>query len=569
MTLAFAKPRPMRLDAPRNLHSPSPASRALSGLFQAYRGRILVTYVLVAAENLFLLAQPYCLGWAISGLLAGSAAGLAALAAQHLGAMAFATARRMYDTRAFTAIYNDLASRIVPEQRRRAVEISRVAARSTLSRELVDFFERDVSVGLNALFAIAGALVMLTIYDRALTLFCLVLVGPSAMLNRAYGRRAARLNGRLNDELEREVGVIERGETDEVRAHFARIAAWRVKLSDSQALNGAAMESIVLIVLAASLLRASAGTASGNVGQVVAVFRYVLMFVMGLDGVPVLVQQFGRLHDISRRLQVEECTSDCAPGAHVATRRASAVAAPESAHAARRGSHAHHLSVTVTWPGTYARRLCPPVMLMSSSDSQAAEIEQWIERLKAGDRASRDALLACASERLERLTRKMLKDFPGVHRWEETDDILQNAALRLCRALDAVTPATARDFFRLAAAQIRRELIDMARRYSGPMGLGAHHASVGGDSQNADALGGMAADQTHDPAGLAEWTSFHREVENLPETLREVFDLLFYQGLSQAEAAQVLNVSERTVKRHWQSARLSLHAALGGALPNT
>ena len=44
-------------------------------------------------------------------------------------------------------------------------------------------------------------------------------------------------------------------------------------------------------------------------------------------------------------------------------------------------------------------------------------------------------------------------------------------------------------------------------------------------------------------------------------------DLLYYQGLTQAEAAEVLGVSERTVKRRWQAARLALHDALGGEIP--
>src|SRR5919201_1947156 len=108
------------------------------------------------------------------------------------------------------------------------------------------------------------------------------------------------------------------------------------------------------------------------------------------------------------------------------------------------------------------------------SDSTTV-VQAWIDRLRAA--AAREELLAATCERLRRLTRKMLRDYPGVRRWEETGDVLQNALLRLCRALRDVTPPTARDYFRLAALQIRRELLDLARHYYGPQGQGAHHAS--------------------------------------------------------------------------------------------
>jgi len=77
---------------------------------------------------------------------------------------------------------------------------------------------------------------------------------------------------------------------------------------------------------------------------------------------------------------------------------------------------------------------------MPESENQTTLVQGWIDRLRAGDSSARDALLACAIDRLERLTRKMLKGFPGVHRWEQTDDVLQNAILRLSRALQDVTP---------------------------------------------------------------------------------------------------------------------------------
>lgn len=206
---------------------------------------------------------------------------------------------------------------------------------------------------------------------------------------------------------------------------------------------------------------------------------------------------------------------------------------------------------------------------MATSEDRTAQVQAWIDRLRAGDPAAREAVLSCAVDRLRRLTRKMLRDYPGVRRWEQTDDVLHNASLRLYRALAEVTPDSARDFFRLAAVQIRRELIDLARRHAGPRGLGANHASRAGDGGSEGGRDLDPTDQTHDPSHLAEWTEFHLQVESLGDEEREVVGLLFYQGLSQAEAAAVLEVSERTVKRRWQSARLALFDAMGGRIPGS
>jgi RNA polymerase sigma-70 factor (ECF subfamily) len=164
----------------------------------------------------------------------------------------------------------------------------------------------------------------------------------------------------------------------------------------------------------------------------------------------------------------------------------------------------------------------------------------------------------------------MLRDFPRVHRWEQTDDVLQGAALRLLRTLTDVQPADAADFFRLAGLNVRRELLDLAKHYYGPLGLGAHHATVEQrpDQSATSAQRNEPADASDDgPERLAAWTEFHQQVERLPEEEREVFSLLWYQGLTQAEAAEVLGVSDRTIKRRWQTARLHLHDALGGRLP--
>jgi RNA polymerase sigma factor (sigma-70 family) len=205
---------------------------------------------------------------------------------------------------------------------------------------------------------------------------------------------------------------------------------------------------------------------------------------------------------------------------------------------------------------------------MKDASDRTTEIQIRLDRLRAGDAAVVDELLTITADRLNRLARKMLKDFPGVARWEQPKDVAQNAVIRLDRALRAVAPPTARDFFRLAAAQLRRELIDMARHYYGPRGPGAHHSSQAGGAGQAGGVPLPATpDTTYDPGRLAAWAEFHRAVESLSDDDRELFDLLWYQGVSQAEAAALLAVSERTINSRWLAARVRLSDALGGQLP--
>lgn len=208
---------------------------------------------------------------------------------------------------------------------------------------------------------------------------------------------------------------------------------------------------------------------------------------------------------------------------------------------------------------------------MSRNDALTVEIQGWLDRLHAGDADAREKLIACACGRLERLTRKMLHDWTRVRRWEETGDVLQSAAMRLYRALATARPQSVVEFFRLAALNIRRELHDLAKHYYGPRGLGARHATAawqrGVDAEAGDGHGWEPRRSDEDPESLWAWAEFHAQVEKLPDEDRAVFDLLWYQELSQAEAAALLGISLRTVKRRWAAARLRLQQALGDALP--
>ncbi len=187
-------------------------------------------------------------------------------------------------------------------------------------------------------------------------------------------------------------------------------------------------------------------------------------------------------------------------------------------------------------------------------------LENCLERLKSGDLDARDELIARVSCRLRVLVRQMLQDYPRVARWEQADDLFQEAAIRLHRCLAEVIPATPQDFFSLAALQIRRELRDMARHYFGPEGHAAKHVSAAPNASNPSFLSERFEpfDSSLNPERLAIWTEFHAAVDRLPEIEKRVFDLLWYNELSQTVAAKMLQISVRHLRRHWQSARLKL-----------
>lgn len=202
------------------------------------------------------------------------------------------------------------------------------------------------------------------------------------------------------------------------------------------------------------------------------------------------------------------------------------------------------------------------------SDQTHCRLVACLGKLAAGDLSARDELIAIASERLRGIAHRMLRTFPTVRRWDETDDIVQNASLRLYRALADVVPQDVRGFVGLAAVQVRRELLDLARKHAGPESQAAHHeTSVRRVDGREVSKVESAADLADPLERLATWTRLHEAAGSLPDEERELFHMVWYLGLKQDEIATLLGISVRTVKRRWESAKALLAEAVQGDRP--
>jgi RNA polymerase sigma factor (sigma-70 family) len=197
-------------------------------------------------------------------------------------------------------------------------------------------------------------------------------------------------------------------------------------------------------------------------------------------------------------------------------------------------------------------------------------LQHQLELAKQGDAEAMNPIIERCLRRMDGIAHRMLGDFPKVRRWEETNDVVQRSVLRLMRALQDVPVNSTRDFFGLAATQIRRELLDLARHYNGPEGLGANfNSGFHGKADDDTPREMQPIDQFSGRNELAGWARLHETVETLEAEEREVFSLVFYHGWTQPQIAELFQVDERTIRRRWRAVCLTLQEKLGADIPGS
>ncbi|HEX8912918.1 MAG TPA: sigma-70 family RNA polymerase sigma factor [Humisphaera sp.] len=172
------------------------------------------------------------------------------------------------------------------------------------------------------------------------------------------------------------------------------------------------------------------------------------------------------------------------------------------------------------------------------------------------------ALLARSVDRLHLLCASLLhRSYPRLTRGPmnlQSDEMLSAVVERLIKAMRQVRPQTVRQFFALANQHVRWELNDLARRLDERAPAGELRESI---APAAPADPGSTAAASPNARRILE------AIEALPEDEREAFNLVRIQGMTQPEAAAVIGVSAKTVKRRLDRGLVLLAARLDDLRP--
>jgi RNA polymerase sigma-70 factor (ECF subfamily) len=206
------------------------------------------------------------------------------------------------------------------------------------------------------------------------------------------------------------------------------------------------------------------------------------------------------------------------------------------------------------------------------SDESTAVLQGQLERAVTGDAQARLRLLELTRDRLLHHARRLLHGrYARLEPLAQTDDVVQHLYVKILQNqgrfwvnADGAPVNSLAEFFGHASAWMRDVLCDQLRQaYGRDDNRPAVLPLDGGPSDTGPRY--EPSSSTLDGAQMRRWTEFHEAVARLPDDLRAVFDLLWYQGMAQAEAAELLGIAVPTVKLRWMKARLRVQQALGGS----
>jgi RNA polymerase sigma factor (TIGR02999 family) len=182
------------------------------------------------------------------------------------------------------------------------------------------------------------------------------------------------------------------------------------------------------------------------------------------------------------------------------------------------------------------------------------QITALIARAQAGEREAFDALFHALYPELKRLARSRLaRHQRGT--LMETTALLHECYLRFLDA-GSLRPSDRAHFIGYAAHVMRSIVVDTVRA--------SQRERRGGDAEHVPLDTGLAEALALPEDEILDVDRALHDLARLEPRLAQVVEMRYFAGMKETEIAQALGLTERTVRRDWEKARLLLAQALKG-----
>lgn len=189
-----------------------------------------------------------------------------------------------------------------------------------------------------------------------------------------------------------------------------------------------------------------------------------------------------------------------------------------------------------------------------TTEQAALELNELLSRIRSGERDALDDLLPLVYDELHRIARGQRQRISG-QLTVNTTALVHEAYLKLSQG-KGQEYADRGHFFAVAATAMRQLLIDEAKK---------HAAQKRGSGQRPISLDSVEVGIDAQADGLLALDRAMAKLGDVSPRLLRVVECRFFGGLTEAETAQVLGVTDRTIRRDWVKARAWLSVEMGAS----
>jgi RNA polymerase sigma factor (TIGR02999 family) len=180
------------------------------------------------------------------------------------------------------------------------------------------------------------------------------------------------------------------------------------------------------------------------------------------------------------------------------------------------------------------------------------DITAFLQRARDGERDALDQLFEALYPELRRIARARLSG--NVRSTVMQTTVLVHECYLKLVAADRLAASDREHFLAYAARTMRSVVVDTVRA--------AQRERRGGDVQHVtlatDVVGGLALAEEE----ILDVDAALADLARLDERMARVVEMRYFVGMKESEIAAALGVTDRTVRRDWEKARLLLAAAL-------
>ena len=279
----------------------------ISTLLKAFPWRVSFTWVMTLGENDLMALIPLFNGFAKDGLMSNYFKALIHLGLLFAVLVGLAVLRRIYDTRVYSMIRVEFGK--AQTQRGSALPVSRLNAQIGMGRELVEFLEETLPMVMTGLTQLIISVIILFAFSPLLAVAAgLAAIGSLAIYS-LFHHRFYRLNGDLNQQMEKQVNVLNQRSLRPAISHFLRLRRAEIRISDSEAILYGLIFVLLLALILFNIWYATTALVA-TTGAIFSIISYSWDFVDGTIALPATLQHWTRLSEIMKRINTLETNAD-------------------------------------------------------------------------------------------------------------------------------------------------------------------------------------------------------------------------------------------------------------------